>query len=359
MFQRHSRRWSRIVDLPLDFPPASESNKTAVTDGRVVGDGVDLGVDTNEQVQLADENETLIGQFRRSSSERLRHGAKSLLRRMESLRSRARRHRPSPLRSTAIGEVRQPLVIGTPKIVDQVAMRDRVKDLNCVDLTPPDSETPSPDLQRQTSSSSVCAGKTSQNSLDSKSTPTNSSKGSLKFLRTSLAFRNEQKDASLSDSECNPGYWRRSLNSTPNAKNGAKFEDTRSSLRKFKKKNQTNISDTVETTQSLRARLNLNFKPSIHRQWKNALFNTPDEEEQPTSVTTILGHPTSPIPMRHNVICQDAACTPTAKDEHQDSVSTGTATSGSHIDSDYSPAQCARYVAKSADLHNLLIIFNK
>lgn len=120
-FQRHSRRWSRIVDLPEDGtngPPAP---------GRDEGDGKpSAGKDGDDPV--------ILGSFRRSSSERLRHGAKSLLKRMESLRSRSRRRPARPADGA--------LVISGPQVQDADGMELRVRDLNCVDLSPHDSASP-------------------------------------------------------------------------------------------------------------------------------------------------------------------------------------------------------------------------
>jgi hypothetical protein len=204
----------------------------------------------------------ILGSFRRSSSERLRHGAKSLLRRMESLRSKSRR-RPALVRP-ADGN----LVISGPQLVDASGMEDRMKDLNCVDLTTPDSSasptssTPSPDLNRssaaaaavgvknqqqqfnnsqETSSSSmmsIAASPTTMTTASASSTPTveatPSPAGSMKIKRgffqrrsfrpsskssaagQSAGDNNEQKDAH-SDSECSPSYWRRSPSSSKDA----------------------------------------------------------------------------------------------------------------------------------------------
>ncbi|XP_065567660.1 rho GTPase-activating protein 7-like isoform X3 [Artemia franciscana] len=129
-YQRQSRRWSRIspIDLSSDL--------------------------TNEYCP----NELIspIPEQKRSSSERLREGARSWLKRMESFRSRSLRRKSQ--RSFKASD------IGTPRIVDLVGMDEKLKTLNCVTLELPsanikpgspnanDSGLDSPDLSRRLSS---------------------------------------------------------------------------------------------------------------------------------------------------------------------------------------------------------------
>ncbi|KAK7077824.1 Dynein light chain Tctex-type, partial [Halocaridina rubra] len=68
-FQRHSRRWSRIV---ADRSPT-------------------VGDKSSESRGLEIPEDALLGQFKRSGSERLRDGAKALLRRMESLKNKKKK----------------------------------------------------------------------------------------------------------------------------------------------------------------------------------------------------------------------------------------------------------------------------
>ena len=170
-FQRHSRRWSRIENLPDDATDATDATDASAASieepkpssymlrnrcGSVddVIEDVTDGVGGVGDVERTDDP-IILGSFRRSSSvctsERLKHGAKSLLRRMESLRSRSRR-RPTAPTGAGGTPIRNGLVISAPTPLDASAMNDRMKQLNCVDLTPPDSQTPSttpsPDLNR-------------------------------------------------------------------------------------------------------------------------------------------------------------------------------------------------------------------
>ena len=161
-FQRHSRRWSRIVDLLPGDQPGSEgvspSGQEAAAAEASMGDSDKQQQRredaSGERTPAADP--IILGSFRRSSSERLRHGAKNLLRRMESLRSRSSRRRP-PTRPEGLGNAS--LVIGSPQVVDAAAMEDRMRDRNWVDLSPTGSA-PSPD------GSSAHLFLTQQNSLD-------------------------------------------------------------------------------------------------------------------------------------------------------------------------------------------------
>ena len=250
-FQRHSRRWSRIVDLPDgDHSGLLELEAAAVAaaaedahDGKrpITEDGQDAGAGGGDQTA----DPVILGSFRRSSSERLRHGAKSLLRRMESLRSKNKRRPVAPSARSEGGG----LLISGPQLLDASGMEDRMKELNCVDLSPPDSanmssSTPSPDLNRiknespspvavhaPVAASSSAAINTSIEPLATPS-PTPSPAGSVKtksgksfFGRrpfrpsvgstTSTAGSEDQKDGAHSDSECSPSYWRRSPSATP------------------------------------------------------------------------------------------------------------------------------------------------
>lgn len=71
---------------------------------------------------LPDENGT---RFRRSGSERLRDGAKAFLRRVESLKSRRRKR-----------QNRDGVVISGPQVLDVMSMQQKMKELNCVDVSP-------------------------------------------------------------------------------------------------------------------------------------------------------------------------------------------------------------------------------
>lgn len=195
---------------------------------RLEGSAAD-GVDGRAQEDKQEEADPVIlGSFRRSSSERLRHGAKSLLRRMESLRSRSRR-RPALVRPPDGA-----LVIGAPRLLDACGMEERVRELHCVDLTPPESaspasSTPSPDLGRAKSdppeaSSPAASVKTVRGFFARRS-----------FRPSGSSSARREKDAH-SDSECAPGGWsagasRRSASKQPREVLDPESPPTRGKLR--------------------------------------------------------------------------------------------------------------------------------
>lgn len=67
----------------------------------------------------------LTPRFRRTGSERLRESAKAFLRRVESLKSRRRKR-----------QNREGVVISGPQVLDVISMQQKMKDLNCVDVSP-------------------------------------------------------------------------------------------------------------------------------------------------------------------------------------------------------------------------------
>ena len=399
-FQRHSRRWSRIVNLPDDMDPlrsaAAEAQVAPYLGNSTDGNSrEDVGDDDADRERTNDA--VILGSFRRSSSERLKHGAKSLLRRMESLRSRSRR-RPLPASTPAgagAASARNGLVISGPQLVDALAMQDRMKELNCVDLTPPDSatpsSTPSPDLNRvpggrfESSATPSPCSSVSQASCSSKA-----KSGRRFFQRRSFRPTSSSQDAGQqrhkdahSDSECSPGYWRRSFSSSKDANSNETpawntFDSATSSgafnrplLWKSKKAaaaapatpatpgqsssagddyrpwaaaaaaaaasasasaSAAAVGERFNDMRSLRGRLYLNFKPTLQRN-KASIAPSPDDlDDQQGQTPTPCGS------------LRDAERKVTAESDHlgHDSTSTGTGTSGSHIDSDYSPAASGR-----------------
>ncbi|KAK3880528.1 hypothetical protein Pcinc_014992 [Petrolisthes cinctipes] len=78
---------------------------------------------TSRGLELPDE--LPLGQFKRSGSERLRDGAKAILRRMESLKNKKKKR-----------QNRDGVVISGPKVLDEANMEARVAELGCVDLSP-------------------------------------------------------------------------------------------------------------------------------------------------------------------------------------------------------------------------------
>ncbi|GLG97554.1 Rho GTPase-activating protein 68F [Gryllus bimaculatus] len=77
------------------------------------------------------DQELLAVRFRRTGSERLRDGAKALLRRMESLKASRRKR-----------QHREGVVISGPQVLDVATMQQRMKDLNCVDVSPTSATPP-------------------------------------------------------------------------------------------------------------------------------------------------------------------------------------------------------------------------
>ncbi|XP_050523367.1 rho GTPase-activating protein 7 [Daktulosphaira vitifoliae] len=159
MFQRESRRWSRVDDITKNVVMSNDTRQqqssvvprfddsTSLTAVRVPPSVQDTErppetVDTNcrysggcmtlpSNVAVPVETvaaDLLASRFRRSGSERLRDGAKAILRRVESLKTRRRKQRN-----------RDGVVIGAPQIIDVASMQQKMKELNCVDVTPPDS----------------------------------------------------------------------------------------------------------------------------------------------------------------------------------------------------------------------------
>lgn len=64
--------------------------------------------------------------FSRTGSERFRDSAKALLRRVESLKSRRRKR-----------QNREGIVISGPQVADVLSMQQRIKDLNCLEISSP------------------------------------------------------------------------------------------------------------------------------------------------------------------------------------------------------------------------------
>ncbi|XKL64602.1 hypothetical protein PGB90_004688 [Kerria lacca] len=121
-FQRDSRRWSRTRDVSPVIPTNTmDDNYENVT---VVLKNSTLPPFAMQTL----ENDLTVSRFRRSGSERLRDGAKAFLRRVESLKSRRRKQKN-----------REGVIISGPLLVDVPSMEARIKDLNCVDVTPPES----------------------------------------------------------------------------------------------------------------------------------------------------------------------------------------------------------------------------
>lgn len=103
MFQRESRRWSRVDDIvnTMIQPPSNGNDPMEQQQTEVCK----FGGTQSSVTATADTSEPLTSRFRRSGSERLRDGAKAILRRVESLKTRRRKQRN-----------RDGIVIGSPQV---------------------------------------------------------------------------------------------------------------------------------------------------------------------------------------------------------------------------------------------------
>ncbi|PSN51869.1 hypothetical protein C0J52_04727 [Blattella germanica] len=169
-FQPESRRWSRVCEVTAQHAerlqalsagsqekdqsqPDEEEEQQDFSDDRLLDEEEEEDYDPEEIPVIsslrygslppghpAGDPDLLAVRFRRTGSERLRDGAKALLRRMESLKSRRRRR-----------QNREGVVISGPQVLDITTMQQRMKDLNCVDVSPTGTSgtTSSPDQQPQ------------------------------------------------------------------------------------------------------------------------------------------------------------------------------------------------------------------
>ncbi|XP_071534393.1 uncharacterized protein [Panulirus ornatus] len=174
-FQRHSRRWSRIVH---------ERSPSTGGEGKVCGESRGL--------ELPDD--ALLGQFKRSGSERLKDGAKAILRRMESLKNKKKKR-----------QNRDGVVISSPKLVDEAHMEARVAELVCVDI--------SPDGSPELSSRGTTTREVRQSTPGETSTPLFRGRRRRRFWRREGSSHGggEGGGGAYSDSECSPPTWRHYL----------------------------------------------------------------------------------------------------------------------------------------------------
>ncbi|KAJ8891728.1 hypothetical protein PR048_004263 [Dryococelus australis] len=221
-FQPEIRRWSRVCDVAqhaerlqaLSGGMAQDKSDEEARPAKVCEDD---GEDEDEEEEDYDLEEIpvissmrygslppssvnpgdadlLSVRFRRTGSERLRDGAKALLRRMESLKSRRRRR-----------QNREGVVISGPQVLDVMTMQQRMKELNCVDVSP---TSPVPPVGLPTAgddSSSYC----SDASCTGAPAPHSWSRSKPSRSRRSVHGRKRPTDVgALSDSECQPTSWR-------------------------------------------------------------------------------------------------------------------------------------------------------
>ncbi|XP_011333146.2 rho GTPase-activating protein 7 isoform X1 [Ooceraea biroi] len=232
-FEKKTRRWSRIVDV-------TQANVERLQ--AIAGQNAASEEDSVEDRLEADEAEDMLEnmrygslppgttpdeigpRFRRSGSERLRDGAKAFLRRVESLKSRRRKR-----------QNRDGVVISGPQVLDVMSMEQKMKELNCVDVSPtgpapmslnelltasplqvpsspltvpatpyhlppsPLTNTPSPFGD---DSSSYCSDGSQGGGPTPKPTRTKMNRA-RRFLH-----RGREDQGALSDSECQPTNWR-------------------------------------------------------------------------------------------------------------------------------------------------------
>lgn len=134
-FEKKTRRWSRIGDVTAANVERLQAiaGQNAASEDDSLEDRLEAEEAEDTMLEnlrygslppgtLPDENGT---RFRRSGSERLRDGAKAFLRRVESLKSRRRKR-----------QNRDGVVISGPQVLDVMSMQQKMKELNCVDVSP-------------------------------------------------------------------------------------------------------------------------------------------------------------------------------------------------------------------------------
>ncbi|KAK0096350.1 hypothetical protein PV326_005698 [Microctonus aethiopoides] len=233
-FEKKTRRWSRVCDIGQENVERLQAIAAQIpTDGYEIEDQLeaeeteDMMINNirTENIPLPDE---LSPRFRRTGSERLRDGAKALLRRVESLKSRRRKR-----------QNRDGVVISGPRVVDVMSMEQKMRDLNCIDVLPirlaplslNDSPPPlsplhrsiSPILPSTLSSSpyylptNTLTSSYSPFGDDSSSYCSDGSQGGgstststrIRFNKAKRFLRHGRDDqGTLSDSECQPSSWR-------------------------------------------------------------------------------------------------------------------------------------------------------
>ncbi|GFG38288.1 hypothetical protein Cfor_08928, partial [Coptotermes formosanus] len=230
-FQPESRRWSRVCEVTAQHVERLQ----AISGDQLLDEEEDYDPEQTPVITSlrygslppghpTGDPEVLAVRFRRTGSERLRDGAKALLRRMESLKSRRRRR-----------QNREGVVISGPQVLDITTMQQRMKDLNCVDVSPTGTSASSPEHQPSSGlpsttptptptpspasgtlgpvfgddSSSYCSDG-SQGGGSSTAPPHHRGRSKLNRARKLLHHgRSKAEDhGALSDSECQPTSWR-------------------------------------------------------------------------------------------------------------------------------------------------------
>ncbi|XP_076244845.1 rhoGTPase activating protein [Calliopsis andreniformis] len=228
-FEKKTRRWSRVCDvtqanverLQAIAGQNVQSEEDSLEDRLEAEEAEDTMLDTLRYSSLPPGTlpDEIGPRFRRTGSERLRDGAKAFLRRVESLKSRRRKR-----------QNRDGIVISGPQILDVMSMQQKMKELNCVDVSPtgpapvpfsdllsgsplhvPDSPVTLPASPYHMTnapspfgddSSSYC----SDGSQGGGPTPT-PTRTKMNRARRFL-HRGREDQGALSDSECQPTSWR-------------------------------------------------------------------------------------------------------------------------------------------------------
>lgn len=173
--------------------------------------------------------------FRRTGSERLKDSAKAFLRRVESLKSRRRKR-----------QNREGVVISGPQVLDVLTMQKKMKDLNCVDVSPTgqapvsfnDLHLPPSPLTLPSSPfhppASPLANNQSPFGDDSSSYCSDGSQGGgpvptptrtkMNRPRRFLNRAGREDQGALSDSECQPTSWRHRYFKDANSNHAKVFE---------------------------------------------------------------------------------------------------------------------------------------
>ncbi|XP_076751063.1 rhoGTPase activating protein isoform X2 [Xylocopa sonorina] len=135
-YENKTRRWSRVCDVTqanaerlqaIAGQNVQSNEQDSLEDRLEAEEAEDTMLDTLRYSSLPPGTlpDEIGPRFRRTGSERLKDGAKAILRRVESLKSRRRKH-----------QNRDGIVISGPQILDVMSMQQKMKELNCVDVSP-------------------------------------------------------------------------------------------------------------------------------------------------------------------------------------------------------------------------------
>lgn len=156
------------------------------------------------QGAISADSEVIAVRFRRTGSERLRDSAKAILRRMESLKSRRRKK-----------QHRENVVISGPQVLDVLSMEQKMKELNCVDVSPTATSGSSPEHSSplhpppcQYLSPPFADDSSSYCSDNSQGTPVYQRKSKLHRARKLFHHNRKSEEGALSDSELQPTSWK-------------------------------------------------------------------------------------------------------------------------------------------------------